>query len=86
MSDTSAFGRVLEPIISNVVNPIVTLMFTIGLIVFAYGVFEMIYNGGDADARTKGRNHMLGGLIGMVIMLSAWGLIYLVSNTVKGFQ
>lgn len=86
MSDPTAFGKVLGPIISNIVNPIVTLMFMVGLIVFSFGVFEMIYKGGDADARTKGRNHMLGGLIGMVIMLSAWGLIYLVSNTVKEFQ
>ncbi len=86
MSDPAAFGKVLGPIISNVVNPIVTLMFMIGLIVFAYGIFEMIAKGGEADARTKGKYHMLGGLIGMLIMMSAWGLIYLVSNTVKGFQ
>ncbi len=83
MADSAAFGRVLGPIMSNVVNPIVTLMFMIGLIVFSYGVFEMIWKGGDAEARTKGRNHMLGGLVGMLIMLSAWGLIHLVANTVK---
>jgi hypothetical protein len=85
MSDTSAFGRILDPIISNVVNPIVMLMFAIGLLVFAYGVFEMIWKGGDADARSKGKMHMLGGVIGMFVMLSAWGLINLVANTVKSF-
>jgi hypothetical protein len=85
MADSAIFGKVINPIISNIINPIVTLLFAVGLIVFAYGVFEMVWKGGDADARTKGRNHMLGGIIGMVIMLSAWGLIYLVSNTVKSF-
>jgi hypothetical protein len=80
-----AFGRVMEPIISNIISPLVTLMFAIGLVVFAYGIFEMIWKGGDADARTTGRNHMLAGLFGMLIMLSAWGLIYLISNTIADF-
>jgi hypothetical protein len=60
-------------------------MFAVGLVVFAFGVFEMIWNGGDAEARSKGKMHMLGGVIGMFVMLSAWGLIYLVSNTLKTF-
>ncbi|MES2216023.1 MAG: hypothetical protein V4481_01870 [Patescibacteria group bacterium] len=85
MSDPSAFGRIIDPIITHIVNPVITLMFGIGLIVFAYGIFEMVWKGGDPSARTTGRYHMLGGLVGMFIMLSAWGLIYLVSNTVKTF-
>lgn len=84
MSDPSAFGKVIDPIINNIVTPIVGLMFAVGVVVFAFGVMEMIWHGDDADARTKGRNHMLSGVIGMVVMMSAWGLIYLVSNTVKG--
>ena len=82
----SAFGKVVDPIIANIVNPIVELMFAIGLIVFVFGVIEMIINGDDAAARTKGRNHMLGGVIGMFIMMSAWGIIYLVASTVGTFR
>ncbi|OHA24113.1 MAG: hypothetical protein A3B11_01280 [Candidatus Taylorbacteria bacterium RIFCSPLOWO2_01_FULL_44_26] len=59
-------------------------MFAVGVVVFAYGIFEMIWKGGDPAAREQGRNHMLGGIIGMFIMISAWGIIYLVSNTLKG--
>jgi hypothetical protein len=77
------FGKVINPIISNIVNPIVMGMFALGLLVFAFGIFEMVWGGGDPAVREKGRNHMLGGVIGMFVMLSAWGLIYLVSNTIK---
>jgi hypothetical protein len=45
----------------------------------------MIWSGENEEARTRGKNSILGGTIGMMIMLSAWGIIYLVSNTVKGF-
>ncbi len=84
-TDASKLGQFLDPIMKNIVNPLVLLVFTIAIIVFAYGIFEMVWKGGDASAREQGRNHMLGGLIGMFVMLSAWGLIYLVSNTIKSF-
>ena len=79
--DSAALGKIIDPIISNIVYPIVELMFAIGVLVFAFGIFEMIMNGSDAEARTKGRNHMIGGIFGMFIMISAWGIIYLISNT-----
>lgn len=83
--NAEALGGVLNPIITHIVNPIVQLMFAVAVVVFAYGVFQMIWNKTDADGHTKGRNSMLGGLIGMFIMLSAWGIINLIANTVKGF-
>ena len=84
--DATAFGRVVGPIVSNIIMPIVALMFAVGIVVFVYGVIEMIWKGGDPDVRARGRMHMLGGIIGMVIMLSAWGIIYLIYNTVNGFR
>lgn len=78
----TSFASVISPIISNVVNPVVELMFAVALIVFVWGVVEMLMKGGDADARTKGRNHMLGGVIGMLIMMSAWGIVNLIANTI----
>lgn len=81
--DEQVFGKVINPIINNIVNPIIGLMFAVGLLVFAYGIFEMVWGGGDPSVREKGRMHMLGGVIGMFVMLSAWGLIYLVGNTVN---
>jgi len=81
--DANKFGQVLDPIISNIVNPVIWLMFGVAIVVFAYGVLQMVIHGDDADARKKGQMSILGGVIGMVIMLSAWGIVYLVSNTVK---
>lgn len=79
--DMSAFGRVVDPIIANIVDPIVWLLFAIALVVFAYGVFQMIWSDSE-DSRKKGKLSIIGGLIGMFIMFSAWGIIHLVSDTV----
>ncbi len=79
--DAAAFGRVLDPVINAIVTPLVQLAFAVAVVVFAYGVFQVVW-GGD-EAREKGKKSMLYGVIGMFIMMSAWGLIYLVANTVK---
>lgn len=81
--DGDALGNVLNPIIIHIVNPVIELMFAVAVVVFAYGVFQMIWNKTDAEAHTKGKNSILGGIIGMFIMLSAWGIINIVANTVK---
>ena len=81
--DATVFVNVLNPIISNIVNPVVELMFAVAIVVFVYGVFQVVWGG--EEARQKGKASMWGGIIGMFIMMSAWGIIYLVSNTVKSF-
>jgi hypothetical protein len=81
--DMSAFAHVVDPIISNVVYPLIELMFGIALLVFVWGVLQLVIHGDDETARGKGKSTILYGSIGMFIMVSAWGIIYLVSNTVK---
>jgi len=82
--DATKFGKVLDPIIANIVNPLIWLLFTLGIFFFAYGVIEMIIKGDDPDARKTGRYHMLAGAIGMFIMVSAWGIIRFIANTIGG--
>jgi uncharacterized protein YqgC (DUF456 family) len=78
--DAAAFGSVLDPIISNIVNPIVGLMFAVAIVVFVYGVFQTVW--GAEESREAGKKSMIGGIIGMFIMMSAWGIIYVIANTV----
>jgi len=81
---TPAFAAVIDPIITNIVSPLIMLMFAVAIIVFVWGVVQMMINGDDAEARQKGRWHMLSGVIGIFIMVSAWGIISLISNTLWG--
>ncbi len=78
----ASFASVIDPIIRNIVDPVVELMFAVALIVFVWGVVEMLMKAGDAEGRATGKRHLFGGIIGMFIMMSAWGIIYLISNTV----
>jgi len=80
--DSAAFARVIDPVIENIVDPLVMLVFAVAIVVFVYGVFQMVWSDAD-DARKRGRMSVLGGLIGMFIMLSAWGIIHIIADTIS---
>ena len=79
--DGAVLGQFLDPVLNNIVLPLVKLAFAVAVIVFVYSVFQVVW--GSEEAREKGKRSMLSGVIGMVIMMSAWGIIYLVANTVN---
>ena len=83
--DLTAFGTIVNPIISNIIYPIIELMFGVAVLVFVYGVLQLVLHGADDEARKKGKATIMYGTFGIFIMVSAWGIIYLISNTVKGF-
>ena len=80
---TATFASVIDPVIANILDPLIMLMFAVAVVVFVWGVVEMFIHGDDAAARQKGQWHMLGGIVGIFIMVSAWGIIYFISNTIS---
>ena len=80
--DMTAFGNIVNPIVSNIVYPIIQLLFGLAVLYFVYGVLQFVFHPDDSDARETGKRTILWGSIGMFIMVSAWGIIYFISNTV----
>ena len=54
-----------------IIYPLVTLMMAFAMLVFIWGLFQYVKNGTEEAARSQGQKHMLWGVIGFVIMLSA---------------
>jgi large-conductance mechanosensitive channel len=80
--DMTAFGNVVNPIINNIVYPAIQLLFGLTVLIFVYGALQLVFYGSEPSAREKGKLTILWGSIGMFIMVSAWGIIYFISNTV----
>ena len=64
-----------------IINPFIVLMFAIAAVYFAYGVFEFIKDGDSSDAREKGKQHIVWGLVGMAIMGSVFFIMQLIVGT-----
>jgi NADH:ubiquinone oxidoreductase subunit 2 (subunit N) len=61
--------------------PLITLMMAVALLIFLYGLFEYVRNAESDSGRETGRRHILWGVIGMLVMLSAMSILYVAAGT-----
>ena len=64
------------------INPLIVLLVTVAVAYFLYGVFEFVKNSNSDEGRTKGKNHMVWGLIGLFIMVSVFFIMQLLLGTI----
>ncbi len=74
-------GPLVERIFGVIILPLLTGLFVLTMLVFIWGVVGIIRKADDPTARKEGQNHILWGAIGMLIMVSVYGIIRLVANT-----
>ncbi len=65
----------------NIINPIIGVIFALALVYFLYGLLTFILNAGDESGRAAGKQHMVWGTIGMVVMVSVFAIIQMVLLT-----
>ena len=61
--------------------PLITLLMAIALLIFLYGCFEYVKNAGSEMGRETGRRHLLWGVVGMLVMLSAYAILAIAAAT-----
>ena len=61
--------------------PFIALLTAIAFLVFIIGCAEYIINGGNDKAREQGIKHITYGIIGLVVMLSAWAILSIATGT-----
>ncbi len=72
-------------VITEVINPIILLLSALAFVVFLWGVFEFIMRAGDSVARKTGKDAIFWGMVGLVIIFGAYGIINIGINAF-GFQ
>lgn len=66
--------------IGQILNAIVPLLIALGVVYFVWGVISFVI-AGDEEAKTKGRDRMIFGIIGLAVIIGLWGLVKIVTNT-----
>lgn len=78
LSDAGSF------IINTINNILVPVLFAVAFIVFLWGAFSTFILGANSEeTKEKGKNLMLWGLIGFFVMVSIWGLVNILKDTVS---
>ncbi|MHB8660718.1 MAG: hypothetical protein ACYC75_02150 [Minisyncoccota bacterium] len=71
----SALYAFVGRVVLEVIDPIIRLLAAAAFILFIWGVFEFIAHAGDATKREEGRKAILWGLVGLVVIFGAYGII-----------
>jgi len=69
--------------LQDLFNYIFPILLLIAVFIIIWGIFQFILNAGDEEARKSGRSKILWGIVGVFLMLSVWGLINILVNTIN---
>lgn len=75
------FTNFAVKIMAFINGTLVPLVFTLAFIVFLWGMFRFfVYGGHDENEQSKGKQLMIYGIVGFVLMVSIWGIVNLLAN------
>ncbi|KND47232.1 MAG: hypothetical protein AB199_02265 [Parcubacteria bacterium C7867-004] len=67
-----------------ILTPIITLLALAAFVLFIWGVVQMLASAEDQEKRRTGQQHMIWGIIGLVIIFGTNAIISLIRATVGG--
>lgn len=76
-----ALNTFLTKVVIQIVDPIILLLAGAAFVVFIWGVFEFIKGAGEEKAREDGRRAIMWGLIGLVVIFGAFGILNIALHT-----
>ena len=65
-----------------IINPLITLLFALAVVYFLYGLARYLLFSDNEEIRKTSKDHMIWGVIGMFIMVSVFGILSLILNTI----
>jgi hypothetical protein len=73
--------------LAEFLNTLLPLMLVIGILYFVWGVITYMISA-DEEQKTKGRDKMIYGIIGLAVITGVWGLVNILTRTfgVQGSQ
>lgn len=78
-----AFDTLLWKINASIINPAIEFLFIVATVIFLWGVLQFIAGAGDKEKRKNGKDHMLWGFVGFLIMFGVYGIITILTNTLN---
>jgi len=80
----STFEDLVIFIVDDILNPLIVLIIALALIYFLWGMANFILHADDEQARSKGKQVMVWGIIALFVMVSVWTLVKILQNTFFG--
>ena len=66
--------------VGNILDTLIPILVVLGVVYFIWGVITYVISG-DEEAKKKGRERIIYGIIGLVVIVALWGLVGIITNT-----
>lgn len=76
----------LNKLITEVLNPFIGFLFVLAIVVFLYGIIELLAGADNEEKRTTGKKHLMWGVVGLFIMVSVYAIIQVIKNSLLSFS
>ena len=76
------YNNLLHKVFVNILDPIILVMFAAAVAVFFYGLVVFINNTENPTVRETGKRNMIWGIVGIFIMVSAYGILNFIGSTI----
>ena len=83
VAHAASADSIIGKIKTEIINPIIAVMFGFAFLVFLYGIVEFIQGADNEKEVEKGKQHIIYGILGLVIMVGCMGLVTMVQETVS---
>ena len=77
----SSVDALVGRIVDVIVFPLMGLLVVTAFLVFIWGLFEFLTNMESEEEKKKGKQHMVWGIAGLVIIFSAVAILRIAANT-----
>lgn len=79
---TVAAQSIVSRIENAILFPLMSFMLAVALLMFLWGMYEFVAGADSDTARATGKTHMLYGIIGMLVMISALAILKIAAGTI----
>lgn len=73
--------QILLKINYYIINPVIRILFALAFLIFVWGIIQYLLQRDSVNAKEQGRQHIMWGLIGLVIMTSVFFIVRIVTKT-----
>lgn len=70
--------------LSDIANAIIPFLIGAALVLIIWGILSYVRNAGDSEKVAEGRRVIIYGIIALFLMLSFWGFVILIKNSLFG--
>ena len=77
------FAGLVNNLVSIINGSVIPFIYALAFLYFIWGIAQFIFIGGQ-EGREKGRNKIIYGLLGLVIIFSVWGLVNVLLTVLTG--